>query len=222
MNMKEMRILLAGDKNMEAYVQAVELAGGIADAQRLPAVNTDYDGLVLCGGNDIDPAFYGESVNGAVEIHRERDEAEFALVRAYVEAGKPIFGICRGFQLLNVYFGGTLYQDLSDAHIHTNRKDYQHVHPVTAVAGGVCHRLYGAEFSINTYHHQGVKALGKELRVDACFGELVEAFTHQRLPVLAVQWHPERMCGAYRMENAADGLPLFRYFLEMCERGKVQ
>lgn len=220
--MKKPRILLAGNKEMEAYVQAVELAGGIPDAQKLPAVNTDYDGLLLCGGNDIDPAFYGESVNGAVEIHRERDEAEFALVRAYLEAGKPIFGICRGCQLLNVYFGGTLYQDLEDAPIHTNRKDYDHAHPVTAVAGGVCHSLYGEEFSINTYHHQGVKALGKDLQVDARYGELVEAFTHKHLPVLAVQWHPERMCGMYRMENVADGLPLFRHFLEMCERSKRQ
>lgn len=218
--MEKMKILLAGDKNMEAYVQAVALAGGLPDAQRLPPVNTDYDGLLLCGGNDIDPAFYGEEIDGAVEIHRERDDAEMALVKAYLAAGKPIFGICRGLQLLNVYFGGSLHQDLADACIHTNKEDYSTAHGVTAVPGGLCHGLYGEEFAINSYHHQGIKALGKGLRVDARSGELIEAVVHETMPVMAVQWHPERMCGEYRREDTADGLPLFQYFLELCERSK--
>jgi putative glutamine amidotransferase len=214
--MKKPRILVSGNKDMQAYIQAVEMAGGIADGQKLPQVNTEYDGLLLCGGNDIDPAFYGEPMNGAVEIHRERDDAEFALVRAYVKAGKPIFGICRGFQLLNVYFGGTLHQHLADADTHTNTKDYARYHDISSVEGSFLQQLYGKTFGTNTYHHQGIKKLGEGLIVAACFEGLPEAFRHETLPIIAVQWHPERICGAERPEGISDGLALFRFFLELC------
>lgn len=183
-------------------------------------MNTDYDGLILCGGCDIHPSHYGEPIDGSLEIRPDRDEAEFAQVKAYVAAGKPIFGICRGLQVLNVYFGGSLYQDLEDAHIHTNQEDYATAHDVTAVDGGLCHGLYGKAFAVNSYHHQGVKVLGDGLRADAHSGELVEAFVHESQPVMAVQWHPERMCGEHRREDTVDGLPLFRHFLELCGRSK--
>ena len=101
-------ILLSVELEAEKYIHAVELAGGTADAKKCPEVDLSYDGLILCGGRDVDPALYGEVINGAVEIDYERDTAEMALLKAYVEAGKPVLGICRGSQLMNVFFGGSL------------------------------------------------------------------------------------------------------------------
>lgn len=90
-------MLLASKINTQYYIDAVNNLGAVADAKYLPEIDTSYDGLLLCGGSDTDPKYYGQEVNGAVDIENERDASEVALCKAYIEAGKPVFGICRGF-----------------------------------------------------------------------------------------------------------------------------
>lgn len=99
------RVLLSANTNKEFYIDAVEKCGGIAVAQYCPEFSSEYDGLLLCGGNDINPKYYNEDINGSVNIDDLRDAAEFELFRKFVEAKKPIFGVCRGCQLINVALG---------------------------------------------------------------------------------------------------------------------
>ena len=212
--MKKIRLLLSGRINMGNYVNAVIDAGASATAEYLPTMDTDFDGLILCGGADIDPKYYNEELGGSVNIDHDRDEAEFALLDAYVKAGKPVLGICRGHQLINAYFGGSLYQHIPEADLHTNDS----IHPVTAEADSILGRLYGTSFTVNSSHHQNVKVLGQGLRPTAYWnGRYVEAFEHTSLPVLGVQWHPERMCLQHKKPDTVDGSEIFRYFLRLCE-----
>lgn len=212
-------ILLSGQKKLQNYIDAVEDAGGIAVAEYLPEVDASYDGLILCGGGDIDPGYYHEEVDGSVNIDHARDRTELALLQAFVDAGKPVLGICRGLQLINVFFGGTLYQDLDNAREHSSYSDYDLIHPVHAEKGSVEEALYGADFTVNSYHHQAVKDLGKGLRatMKAAGSSVIEGIEHETLPVFAVQWHPERMCFSNRREDTVDGSGIFRHFVKMCK-----
>ncbi len=160
------------------------------------------DGLVLQGGNDLAPESYGEAA-----LHpdwagdRVRDRYEMELVQAFMQAGKPVFGICRGFQLLNVLHGGTLYQDIgtqspdSLAHRDTPRFE-RHFHDVELVPGSRLAALYPQvpRARVNSIHHQGIKDLAPGFDVEAhCPDDgMIEAI-RKRGPgyVAAVQWHPE-------------------------------
>lgn len=202
---------------MEVYCEAVNGCGGIATAKYLPEIDTSYDGLILCGGNDSDPKYYGEEINGAVNIDYERDAVEFALADAFIKGGKAVMGICRGHQLLNIFFGGTLYQDLKNANAHSSFADYDLVHTVNAKKGSIVHKLYGECFRVNSYHHQGIKKLGENLIPTAFADNIIEAFEHSILKVLGVQWHPERMCFSKSRTDTVDGSEMFKYFIELCK-----
>lgn len=215
------KILLSVKNKKEFYIDAANNCGGIAIAQYCPEASTDYDGLILCGGSDIDPGYYGEEVNGSVNIDKDRDRAEFALVKAFVDAKKPIMGICRGFQLLNVAFGGSLYQDLPNAKEHSSFSNYDLVHAVTAKKGSFAHKLYGESFWVNSSHHQAVNRLGDgfEAVMTASDGKTVEAIQHNSLNIFGVQWHPERMCFSKKREDTVDGSALFECFIKTCLKG---
>ncbi len=216
--MEKPKILISGYKKFDNYINAVTQIGGIAVVEHWPEMDDSYDGLLLCGGSDIDPKFYNEENTASKGINTERDQVEFALLKAFVEAGKPVLGVCRGLQLINVYFGGTLYQDIETAARHCSFAKDDLVHMVEAVQSSVVHKLYGDRFPVNSYHHQAVKQLGKGLVITARSDEdgVIEAFEHTQLPILAVQWHPERLCLAKSREDAVDGSKLFALFLEMC------
>ena len=160
------------------------------------------DGLVLHGGSDVWPGSYGEApLQERWSGDRNRDEYEIALTRAFVAAGKPVFGICRGLQLINVAFGGSLYQDIAtqqpQALVHRDAAVYDlnfheiDVLPDTKLAA----LLAGAGSSrINSVHHQGVKDLAPGFVVEArCPADgMIEAIRHSGPAwVAAVQWHPE-------------------------------
>ena len=135
---------------------------------------------------------------------------ELALVRAYLSAGRPILGICRGLQVLNVALGGTLIQDLGDAlrPFHQGERDLWH--PICTAPGSLLHRLWGSRILINSAHHQAADRLGDDLRRTAWSeGGVTEAVEHSCLPVAAVQFHPERLDRTG--EDTADGAPLFRW-----------
>lgn len=214
------RILLSGNANNDNYINAVNGCGGIPFASYLPEVSFDYDGLILCGGGDIEPWRYGQELNGSNTMDPERDAIELALAKAYVEAGKPVLGICRGLQLLNVYFGGTLIQHLDCYREHSSGADHDLAHEVCAERGSVVQKLYGDAFRVNSSHHQAIDKLGEGLKVTmrTADGKVIEGIEHETLPVLAVQWHPERMCFAKAREDTVDGSELIRYFIEMCRK----
>ena len=111
--MKAPRILLSGsDGSRINYENAIRRAGGIPCSFYCPPVSTDYDGLLLCGGEDVDPSYFHQENRGSRDMDLRRDQAEFPLVAAWLAAEKPIFGICRGHQVLNIALGGTLVQDI--------------------------------------------------------------------------------------------------------------
>ena len=160
------------------------------------------DGLVLHGGSDVWPGSYGETpMQERWSGDRNRDDYEIALTRAFVAAGKPVFGICRGLQLINVAFGGTLYQDIAtqrpQALVHRDADAYDlNFHDLQVVADSKLGALLGgvASRKINSVHHQGVKDLAPGFVVEArCpVDGMVEAIRHSGGPwVAAVQWHPE-------------------------------
>lgn len=212
-------ILISGlTGSLENYIRAIEAVGGSATSGYCPAPDLAYDGLLLCGGGDIDPSFFGQENTGSTEIDLERDRAELALARAYLSAGKPILGICRGMQLINVVLGGTLLQDIGDVLRPMHRAEgLDLVHGTTIAPDSFLGQLYGGSAVVNTTHHQAIDRLGEGL-FDIQWAEsgLIEALQHQTLPVWGVQWHPERMSFEKRRPDTVDGAPLFEAFLRCC------
>ncbi|MBL0144166.1 MAG: gamma-glutamyl-gamma-aminobutyrate hydrolase family protein [Betaproteobacteria bacterium] len=188
------------------------------------------DGLVLQGGADIAPESYGETpLNPAWSGDRVRDRYEIELFEETVRQGKPVFGICRGCQLINVALGGTLYQDINtqvpETLLHRCDKRYEdNFHAMRVIEGSWLSAVYpGAAITrVNTIHHQSVKALGRGLVVEAVSEPdgIVEAMRWEGPSfVLGVQWHPEFMDPS----DAAllDGKPLQAAFLAACRSRKT-
>jgi len=159
------------------------------------------DGLVLQGGADVSPLTYGEEpLDSEWAGDRLRDVYEIELLHEFVEAGKPVLGICRGAQLINVAFGGTLYQDigtqLPEARAHVTAAYEKNLHEMRIEPGSGLAKLYpGVEKTrVNSIHHQSIKTLGRNLKVEARSEPdgVVEAVRGSgKSYVFAVQWHPE-------------------------------
>ena len=207
-----MKILLLVNQKSENYINAVALLGAEAI---LNEDITDCDGLILCGGNDIHPSYYNEDVNGSRDFDIERDKREFEIAKKFLDTGKPILGICRGHQLLNILLGGTLIQNLSNASDHTQRNEMDALHTVKANPRSALFNMYGDYFFVNSSHHQGVKDLGDGLIATAyAMDGTVEAIEHMSKPYIGVQFHPERM-NTNKTEN---GLEIFKYFIDLCKK----
>jgi putative glutamine amidotransferase len=211
------RILIAAyadEHKNEVYIRAVREAGGEPVCRYAPAVDISFDGLLLCGGEDISPVHYGEQPGQAGQPDEARDTAELALARAYIEYGKPVFGICRGAQLLNVALGGSLWQHIRYAEAHAVTGG-DLAHPVQAEESSLLWDLYDRDFRVNSSHHQAVRLPGCGINPTAWAADgTIEGFEHERLPLFGVQWHPERIL--HGEGGCAPGLPLFRYFLCLC------
>ncbi|HEY8608478.1 MAG TPA: type 1 glutamine amidotransferase [Noviherbaspirillum sp.] len=159
------------------------------------------DGLVLQGGADVSPQTYSEAATRPEwSGDRARDVYELELLHEFVEAGKPVLGVCRGCQLINVAFGGTLYQDIASdvpaAIEHVNDLYDSHYHLVHFPQGSSLSRLFPAkpEALVNSIHHQAVKELGRDLVVEAVSGKdnIIEAIRYRKSRfVMGLQWHPE-------------------------------
>lgn len=176
-----------------------------------------YDALILPGGADIDPEFYGEENWGCRKIDRELDEKQFQILDIFIKAGKPILGVCKGHQLLNVYFGGAVYQHIPEFETHQWLEQGDRVHEAVCEEGCFLHDLYGStRFSINSAHHQAVMQPAECFRmIQRAVDGIPEAMVHTSLPIISLQWHPERMCCKHLREDTVDGTPIFRYFLQM-------
>lgn len=171
-----------------------------------------FDALLITGGSDIDPILYGEKDNGlSKNLDPELDRFQQTLISNAQKKGVPILGICRGFELINVIYGGTLYQDIlserPDAINHMRDDEpYSGVHKIKVVEGTFLDSVFTEpSIMVNSLHHQGVKTLGFGLKASAFAPDgIIEAFEGEN--VLAVQWHPESM---------ADGMnDLFKAFIE--------
>lgn len=204
------------DLGFASFPAAISADGGLpvqlsfeADPE---AVVARIDGLVVTGGQDVDPlAWGGDPACAAGPIDVRRDAYEMALIGAATRRGIPVLGVCRGMQLINVVQGGTLVGDLPTSPIDHRSPALAtdaRAHAVTLRAGSVAHRLYGDRYDVNSLHHQAVARLGRGLRVSAeALDGTVEAIEMDHLPVLGVQWHPEWLDGrdpAFRwLVNAA-------------------
>lgn len=186
-----------------------------------PPNDTSYDGLLLCGGEDIEPWRFGQENWASCDMDPKRDAAELALATSYLTARKPILGICRGLQLLNVVLGGTLFQDLGSNltpfHAQDIGADADKIHPIHVVPDSQLASWYGTLFHVNSSHHQALDSIGRGLIVTArSESGFVEAAEHETLPVLCVQYHPERMTGTHRRTDTVDGMPHFQWLIDRC------
>ncbi len=159
------------------------------------------DGLVLQGGADVSPQTYSQvATRPEWNGDRARDMYELELLHEFIEAGKPVLGICRGCQLINVAFGGTLYQDIvtdvPGAMPHVDDAYDSHYHPLHFPKGSSLAPLFSGYDApiVNSIHHQAVRDLGRDLSVEAVSGsdDIVEAIRYRKAPfVMGLQWHPE-------------------------------
>lgn len=157
---------------------------------------TDCSLLVLPGGGDITPAFFGEQNHGSRNIDTELDILQFQALEHCAGRGIPILGICKGMQAINVAFGGTLIQNLPTAYLHQYREGDQY-HKIQTAPDCPLTAVFGSEMTVNSAHHQGIGRLGTDLipvqrcTLDGC----IEALMHKSLPIWGFQWHPERLAG---------------------------
>ena len=204
MAMKKILLTTSGQPPAH-YVRALKAVGAEPWVAATDVDLNAFDGLILCGGGDPEPALFGQKNQGSYGISRERDQLELSCIHHFLKAKKPILGICRGNQMLNIAFGGTLIQHLPNAenHIAPGRDVYHDLQ-----VDGALRKLYGRKLRANSSHHQAIDRIGHGLKVMAVASDgVVECLAHEHLPVLGVQFHPERM------EN---GLPIFELFLKNC------
>ena len=177
------------------------------------------DGLLLSGGEDVDPAYYGQPVSEKCgQIVRARDEAEMKMLEAFLTTGRPILGICRGVQLMNVYFGGTLHQDIKEIS-GCNHDDWKRRstgnHRVTLCSGSKLSGIIGKKtLTVNSLHHQAVDKVAPVLTAAAVAEDgIIEAVEHPgHRFCIGVQWHPEHMSGFSRRQRR-----LFDAFVKSCK-----
>lgn len=182
---------------------------------------TEFDGLLLPGGGDIAPAFFGQKNQGSKNIDIELDIIQFQALELFIQWKRPVFGICKGMQVINVCFGGTITQHIREAARHA-WDNGDKLHPTTVQPASFLAGLYGTEPLTNSAHHQAVNTPGQNLTVIQTADDgIIEGIAHDSLPVFGVQWHPERLFPDFMPHlpshpAPADGTLLFSYFLSLC------
>ncbi|CDN31359.1 Glutamine amidotransferase, class I [Mucinivorans hirudinis] len=215
----------------KSYTESVAKAGGIPmvipitdDMELLRAQVAAVDAVIMTGGEDYDPLLFGqEPAQMLGEVIPERDSFDLAMIKIAVELGKPILGICRGLQGINIAFGGTLYQDIPS----TYGKPYiQHrqsragkwgSHTIYIKAGSTLAKILGTNKTVvNSFHHQAIDRLAQGFTVTARAADgMVEAIEDPARKIIALQFHPEAMTKGGNEET----LRIFQYFIE-CVAGK--
>ena len=206
------------------YIQAIIQAHGIpvllpiCDRETLLEQISVIDGLLVPGGNDINPLTYGEDAHlylGQSQLHK--DLYEIDVIKEVSEMNKPIFGICRGLQLINVAFGGTLYQDLPHEYknvtMHTQKeKPCYPIHFIEIEPYSFLSKICHESTYVNSFHHQAIKDVaGDFLVVARTHDYVIEAIQHKHKKIYGVQFHPEKMVDNQEMKK------LFQFFVHECE-----
>lgn len=190
------------------YVTAIERMGGMPillpvtlNKMLIDEYVALCDGFVFSGGGDINPLYFNTPPHsGLGGVNSEVDCFQLTLIQKVLESGKPLLGVCRGIQLLNVALGGNLYQDLGEIQGEVFQHEqhapkYDVIHKVRFVENSVLYEMFGKSVYTNSYHHQAIKRLGKNLRIigmtDDGVVEAVEMLGHKFC--IGVQWHPEMM-----------------------------
>ncbi len=188
--------------------KAVTMAGGIPIILPVnePEIARKYagliDGLILAGGEDVTPELYGEDARNSIKVtYPKRDRAEVAITKEAISKGIPILGICRGLQLLNVIYGGTLYQDITEnedifvKHIQETPSNHP-IHTIKVEEDSYLASFMANEIQVNSFHHQIIRDLGEGLSISAMSSdgaiEAIEAIDENQ-SVVAIQWHPENL-----------------------------
>ncbi|WP_367296971.1 gamma-glutamyl-gamma-aminobutyrate hydrolase family protein [Loigolactobacillus coryniformis] len=185
----------------ETYVHAVTASGGLPlmvpalAVELVPELLATVDAVLLSGGHDVSPDLYGAKLDPAtVELDCARDLFEIALVKQALAAHKPIFGICRGQQIINVALGGTLVQNITGTSIKHQQRPIsgtKTTHQVQVVGGTRLASLLQGAYAVNSFHHQAVAQVAPGLKVSARSADGVIEAPQQQL--FSVQWHPEIM-----------------------------
>jgi len=215
--------------NQNDYIYSVEKAGGTPvlipvteNFETMSSLFDQLDGLLLAGGTDINPLLYGENPKfGLGNVNPMRDEWELELLTYFIEKRNiPVFGICRGHQLINIYFGGTLYQNLEkdkpEGQLHWLTK-YPSGYPGQEIDIQEKSKIYDIyqkeKIRVNSLHNQGIKKLGKGLIATAhSKDQIIEALEHESKPwIVGVQYHPELMTKEYNEQRK-----LFEAFIQAC------
>lgn len=221
------------------YFKAMIAAGAAPEELKLVSASdegrvraADFDGILFAGGEDVDPEFYHETKKyPSVKVSRERDLFEFDLLDRALRARMPVFGICRGSQMINVKFGGSLYQELKSDRMPENeleppvehrqqptpRTEATHGVTVTDAEARLAQVLHGS-CRVNSMHHQAIRVVGRGLRVSARAEDgLVEAIeAGEGTFLLAVQWHPEELVDRPEQRR------IFEMFIAECRARAAQ
>ena len=208
------------------YIDAIVEAGGVP--VMIPILNCEedmlkimdsLDGIILSGGFDVNPIYYGEEPTANVGYtYSPRDICELFIVKAAIEKDMPILGISRGQQIMTVAFGGTLYQDISQNSNttinHVQRAGINDIgHFVDIKPGTKLYNIFGTDrLLVNSFHHQAARTIPKNFVVSAISSDgIVEAIEHETKPIMAVQWHAELM-----IKNHPVMLRIFKHFIQAC------
>ncbi|ADG70829.1 gamma-glutamyl-gamma-aminobutyrate hydrolase family protein [Brachyspira murdochii] len=214
-----------------SYVDSVIRSKGVPflmpiteDEEIIKKMAENVDGIIMTGGVDVHPfRFNEEPIEKIGTISAERDDFDFKLMKYAAEMNKPILGICRGIQVINVYFGGTLIQDIPAQRntniLHSQTAEY-HVatHKIQIVKDSIIYDMLGESSEVNSFHHQAIDKLAKDFKVTAASKDgIVEAIEYKKKDsfILGVQWHPELMSAkSVKMQN------IFDMFVEVCRSRK--
>lgn len=213
----------------EDYIDAIIKAGGIPvllpicdSVEVIKKQVESIDGLLVTGGIDVNPLFYNESYRFEQgESSYRRDQYEIQLIEYTHKCNKPIFGICRGQQIINVAFGGSLYQDncLASEYVQQHFQKEVRAYPIHSIRikkGSFLFPIFEERTYVNSFHHQSIKKLAEGFQIVARSEDsIIEAIQHESQPIWAVQFHPESMRSRDpKMQS------LFNMFVEKCQNEK--
>ncbi|MBQ6967108.1 MAG: type 1 glutamine amidotransferase [Lachnospiraceae bacterium] len=220
---------IVGDRQTfrnENYYAAVEACGAgteTLDVYEGTGRVFELDGIILPGGADVDPALYHEGNTASRELNRRLDWYELAVLSEAVKFKKPVLGICRGHQIINVFFGGSLIQNVEHCEKHDYKEDKSdRVHGNVVLRDTFIYDIFKEDSIVtNSAHHQAVMRLGEGMNVAQYSDDgLIEAAFHSELPVFGVQWHPERMCLKNKRPDTVDGIKVFEFFVSVINSGE--